>query len=251
MGAVGKSNETAGLPLSTVEFGTPLDAGGNWTDSELSGEEADNKYRSDQANFVQALMDSGAFGDEQLSAQDALMNMEWKYVSALGYDFDANNEKQPQTPAVGLARWKMGAWQKGYGTDRQAFDKIYGISNYIDKHPSIQLNTNNNLYRGVKSTEQGIQELKDAMTSGDKVSMNGPSSWTSMRGMAEQFTKTSLVTPSSNYKPVVFIDTTKGIRNAMPYPFSAQAEVISSGSARYSVVGIEEKGGVTYVTVKQ
>ena len=144
MGAVGKVAEN-GLPLSAVEFGTSLDADGNWTKNGLGANEFNEKYKNDQSKFVQSLMDSGAFGDGDISLQDAILNMDWRYAETLGYDFDENNEKYPKTPAVGLARWKMGAWEKGYGDDRQAFDKMYGISNYIDKHPSMQLNTNNNL----------------------------------------------------------------------------------------------------------
>lgn len=251
MGAVGKVNESSGLPLSSVEFGTTLDADGNWTNDELSANEFNAKHKNDQLKFVQLLMNTGAFGNEQMSVDDAIQNMDWVYAESLGYDFNENNEKYPKIPAVGIARWKNGAWEKGYGDDRQAFDKMYGISNYIDKNPAVQLNTDNNLYRGVKSSDQGIADLKNAFKNGDMVSMNGLSSWTSMRGMAEQFTHTSLVEPSNGYKPVIFIDTTKGRRNAMPYPFSGQAEVLSSGSARYKITGIEEKDGVTYVTVKQ
>ena len=250
MGSVGKS-EASGLPLKWVEFGTLLDSEGNWADDSGNASEFNARYVKEKNDFTQMLMDTNAFGGEDISLEDAVQNMDWRYAETLGYDFDANNEKYPKTPAVGIARWKMGAWEKGYGNDREAFDKMYGISSYIDKNPSVQLNTDNQLYRGVKSSEQGIQLLRDAMKNGDSISMNGPSSWTSMRGMAEQFTQTSLVSPNDNYKRVVFIDTTKGRRNAMPYPFSGQAEVISSGSSRYKVIDIEDKGGVTYVKVKQ
>ena len=247
MGGIGKNSNT-GLPLSWVEFSGGIDKDGNWDDSGDHTSEYHNKRLSD---FTTLLESTGAFGDWNISHDDAMSGMDWEFAETLSYDFDANNNKYPKVPAVGIARWKNGAWEKGYGTDRQAFDNMFGISDYIDSNPSIQLNTNNNLYRGVKSSDAGIQSLKDAFANGDSISMNGLSSWTSMKPMAEQFTHTSLVEPGGSYKPVVFIDTTKGRRNAMPYPFSMQAEVLSSGSSRYNITNIEEKDGVTYVSVNQ
>ena len=247
MGSVGKGATSSGLPLRWVEFEEgAIDQNGDWTESNASRDEI---FES-QKEFAQMLIDTGAFGSEQISADEAAKAMDYRYYHQMSYDFDSNNDKLPKTPAVGLSRWKAGAWAKGYGSDRQSFDKMYGISNYIDSNPSIQLNTDNNLYRGVKSTSAGLQALRNAFANGDMISMNGPSSWTSMKGMAEQFTHTSLVEPD-NYHRVVFIDTTKGRRNAIPYPFSMQAEVVASGSAKYKVVDIEDKGGVTYVKVKQ
>lgn len=249
MGAVGKLIASSGLPLSYVEFGTALDEEGNWT---KGGDSSHEGYQKALAEFTQKMLDTGAFGAEKLSLEDAMENMDFTYAEKLGYDFDENNDMYPKIPAVGLARWKNGAWEKGYGTDRQVFDNMYGISKYIDSNPSIQLNTNNQLYRGVKSSDEGLQSLRDAFKNGDSISMNGVSSWTSMKPMAEQFTQTSLVSPSGGkVNRVIFIDTTKGQRKAMPYPFSGQAEVLSSGSAKYTITNIEEKDGVHYVTVKQ
>lgn len=248
MGSKGTANSPSGLGLNWVEWDGGIDENGNWATPEN-----DTEVYSDERKtvYTKLLKDNGAFGDWDITDVDAQDGMEWEWAERQGYDFQANNDRYPKVPAVGLARWKMGAWAKGYGDNRQAFDDVYGISKFIDKAKSMHLNTNNNLYRGVKANAEGVEQLRRAMQNGDTISMNGLSSWSSMRGMAEQFTRTSLVEPSGQIKPVVFVDTTKGARNSIPYPYSGQAEVLSSGTTRYTVQDISEREGITYVIVQQ
>ena len=248
MGSVGVGNSSNGLPLDWVEWDGGIDSDGNWTDTENSTREY---MRNRIGQYADMLKQNGGFGKWDISEDEAKNGLEWEWSEGMTYDYEANNNMYPKVPAVGLARWQMGAWEKGYGSDREAFDKTYGISSFIDKANSMHLNTNNNLYRGVKATEDGVAQLRNAMINGDNISMNGPSSWSSMKGMAEQFTQTSLVNPKGEIKPVVFVDTTKGVRNSIPYPFSGQAEVLASGNTRYKITNIQEKEGITYVTVHQ
>lgn len=250
MGSTGKSvnNENVGLPIDWVEY-FGVDENGDW------GKDVDDDlYRERQRQYAQMLLDAGAFDGDTDDLETAILNINGRsfsfYAHKMTYDWDENLRVLPHTPAVGLARWQNGAWVKGYGSSRQEFDNIYGISSFIDKNPQLQLNTNNTLYRGLRTTENRIQDLYNAMKNKDEISMNGLSSWTSMKKMAEQFTQTTLV-GQNNDKLVVFQDETKGRRKAMPYPLSGQAEVLSSGSSRYKIKNIEEKGGIYYVTVTQ
>lgn len=249
MGSVGGSNNsTRGLPLDWVEWDGGIDSNGDWTDTENSTREY---MRQRMAEYGQMLKENGGFGNWNVSDEDIVNGIEWEWSEKLGWDYEANNNAYPQVPGVGLARWQNGVGEKGYGDDRQAYDRMYGISRFIDNTPQMQLNTNNNLYRGVKASEQGLLDLRQAMANGDTIDMRGLSSWSSMRGMAEQFTQTSWVEPKGTIKPVVFVDTTKGIRNAIPYPFSRQAEVLVSGTTKYKISNIQEREGITYVTVYQ
>lgn len=249
MGSRGTSNSASGIGLDWVEWDGGIDENGNWA---TPTNESEN-YETERKDFyTKMLSQNGAFGDWELTDREKRRGMDWEWAETMGYDFQENYEMYPRVPAVGLARWQMGAWEKGYGEDRQAFDREYGISKFIDNAKSMHLNTNNNLYRGVKANAEGIEQLRNAMANGDTISMNGLSSWSSMRGMAEQFTRTSLVSPSSGQiKPLVFVDTTKGVRNSIPYPYSRQAEVLSSGTTRYTVQNIREREGITYVIVQQ
>ena len=246
MGSVGESKSTKGLTLDWVDWSGKITSEEDWSKSNITREQE----RARLAEYTQMLRDNGAFGDWDISDKDAQSGMEWEWSEGMSYNFDANNAKYPQVPAVGLARWQAGAWAKGYGDDRQAFDKMYGISKFIDSHPNMQLNTNEPLYRGIRTTDEGLTQLKQAMQNGDTIDMRGPSSWSSFRGMAEQFTHTSIV-GEGNPHSVVFVDTTKGLRNAIPYPFSGQAEVLTSASARYKISNIHERDGITYVVVQQ
>lgn len=242
MGSTGTTS--SGLSVDWVDFGYTVDSEGGW--GEYRG---NDEYRQRQLDYTQMLMDAGAFGSTDMTLEQAMQNLTFFYGEGMSYDFDANYRDNPKTVAVGLGRWGMGAWEKGYGSDREAFDKMYGLSRFIDSHPSIQLNTNLPVYRGVKSSEEGVRDLVRAYTEGRPISMRGLSSWTSMKPMAEQFTQTSLVEQGS--KRVVFKDVTTGIRKAIPYPMSGQNEVLSSGSARYHITDIKREGDVIYVTVKQ
>ena len=247
-GKTDNSKKSKGLSVDWVEY-DGVDENGDWKEDYIS----DDEYRKKQIEYADILKNAGAFGDEYIDTQTAVKNLDWKYDSQMKYDWQHNLDALPHTPAVGLARWKNGAWVKGYGDKmnaREEFDKIYGISDFIDKNPSVQLNTNNPLYRGVRSTSFDILYLNNAKDNGDLISMDGPSSWSSMKGMAEQFTQTSLV-GRDNDVFVVFKDITKGQRNAIPYPLSRQAEVIASGSSRYKVLDVERNGDIYYVTVKQ
>ena len=248
MGSKGTANAPSGLGLDWVEWNGGVDSNGDWA-IPVDGTEAFDRQRKE--TYTKMLKENGAFKGWELSEDDMIDGMDWEWSARQGYDFQANYDRYPKVPAVGLARWQMGAWAKGYGTDRQAFDDVYGISKFIDKAKSMHLNTNNNLYRGVKANAEGVEQLRRAMQNGDTISMNGLSSWSSMKGMAEQFTRTSLVEPSGQIKPVVFVDTTKGTRNSIPYPYSRQAEVLASGTTRYTVSDIREREGITYVTVQQ
>lgn len=248
MGSKGTANAPSGLGLDWVEWDGGVDENGNWTYAEYDGESSLSERKE---IYTKMLKENGALGDWEISDRDLQDGMDWEWSEGQGYSFQANNDRYPKVPAVGLARWQMGAWAKGYGDDRQAFDEMYGISKFIDKAKSMHLNTNNNLYRGVKANAEGVEQLRRAMQNGDTISMNGLSSWSSMRGMAEQFTRTSLVEPSGQIKPVVFVDTTKGTRNSIPYPYSRQAEVLASGTTRYTIQNIREREGITYVTVQQ
>ena len=248
MGSAGIGKTSQGLPLEWVEWDGGIDEHGNWTSTENNTREY---VRERIGEYGQMLRDNGAFGDWQMSEDEMKNGLEWEWSEVLGYDYDENNNKYPKVPAIGLARWQNGIGAKGYGDSRSEFDKMYGISKFIDAHPNMQLNTNNNLYRGVKASEEGLSQLKQAYANGDTIDMRGLSSWTSMRGMAEQFTQTSLVEPQGNIKPVVFVDTTKGLRKSIPYPFSRQAEVLTSASAKYKITDIRERDGITYVIVQQ
>ena len=117
MGSVG--NKPQGLDKRWVDFA-------NW---DLHGNtDAFNEYfRNSQKEFAQMMIDAGAFGDEDISVDDANMNLDWNYAESMTYDSDINANLFPHTPAVGLGRWKNGAWVKGYGDSREAFDDMYGI----------------------------------------------------------------------------------------------------------------------------
>lgn len=240
MGSVG--NTIQGLDKRWVDFA-------DWS---LKGNtDAFNEYyEKSQREFAQMMLDAGAFGDENISVEEAQQRLDWIYAEKLSYNYDDNVARYPHTPAVGLARWKNGAWAKGYGDSREAFDKMYGISDFIDNNPQLQFNSNDNLYRGLRTTDSELRQLYSALENGDMINMRGLSSWTVESGVADRFTETTLV-GKSNPNTVVFVDTTKGRRRAMPYPYSMQDEVLVSGNVNYQILGIEKRGKNYYVKVKQ
>ena len=156
----------------------------------------------------------------------------------------------------GFNRYNLGATEDGYGKGkgkRLEFDQEFGISEFIDSHPEIQYN-GGTIYRGVKSNKSGISELKKALKNGNTISMRGLSSWSTEEYVADDFTKYSL-RGSSKSTPVIFIDEGDRQRQAIPFPYSStgfepQYEVLYSGNVSFKVMGIEEKDGVYYVTVK-
>lgn len=156
----------------------------------------------------------------------------------------------------GFNRYNLGATPDGYGKGkgmRLVFDEEFGISKFIDTHPSIQYN-GGAIYRGVKSSKSGINDLKKAMESGTPISMRGPSSWSTEEHVAVDFTKYSLRGTSKSL-PVIFVEDGNFRRQAIPFPYSStgfqpQFEVLYSGTSLFNITSMEEKEGVMYVHVK-
>lgn len=162
----------------------------------------------------------------------------------------------------GLTAYEKGANDSGYGDGPDArikFDKKYGISDFIDKNEEINFNDKAKLYRGLTTTKEFIDNLKN----GDIVDMCGLSSWSVDKGVAHSFVENSLVQDGN--EKVIFVDETKGKRKAMIYPFSSsergwlgngsinsvQAEILYSGNANFKVKNIRKNGGITYVEVEE
>lgn len=155
-----------------------------------------------------------------------------------------------------LIRYVDGASPSGYGKrgkhPRKNFDDKYGISNFIDKNPYLNY-SDKPIYRGLTVTKEFLDTLKK----GDKVDMRGVSSWTANEKEAQLFLNGSLVQKGS--EKVIFENIEKNKKNTMIYPFSNQAEVLSSDTNKCKVVNIEErtlpiKGGTDekaiYITVE-
>lgn len=174
------------------------------------------------------------------------------------YSLDKEPWKYAESGSLvdGFNRYNIGATPDGYGKGkgmRLVFDEEFGLSRFIDTNPSIQYN-GDTIYRGVKSSKSGINDLRKAMENGTPVSMRGPSSWSTKEYMAVDFTKYSLRGTSKSL-PVVFVEEGNFKRQAMPFPYSStgfqpQYEVLYSGTPSFKVLRMEEKGGVTYVYVK-
>lgn len=141
--------------------------------------------------------------------------------------------------------------------DRKKFDEKHGLSKFIDDNNDVHYSSDKTLYRGVSSTKSLAKKLKP----GDKISMNGLSSWTEDEYTGKEFLNTSLVKRGKT--KILFVDKTKGTRKAMINPFSSsnnkygldvgaenQFEVVYSGSAEFTVKNVKEEGDIYYVEVE-
>lgn len=148
----------------------------------------------------------------------------------------------------GFLMYVMGA--NIYHLDREGFDKEHKISETIDKNPDLWTDYKKPLYRGLSTNDEGIAELKK----GAVVSMQGLSSWTSEKDIADHFTKYALYQTGKN--PVVFIDKSKKHKGTMFYPFSSamaygpQYEYVQSGSNRYKITDVRKDGDIYYADVE-
>lgn len=125
-----------------------------------------------------------------------------------------------------------------YSTIRQAFvDKkppeSYQQAMAIEKY--LQLSPKwggGELYRGIKLDYEQISQFKVGQT----ITMKGPSSWTSRRSLAENFTG------GSDVLGVVFVlpKTTKGASIKHLSDFPNEDEVLISGKAKYKIKKITE-----------
>lgn len=148
----------------------------------------------------------------------------------------------------GLTMFAMGA--NIYFDKRREYDEKHKLSETIDKNKDLWTDYNKPLYRGVSTTQERLDNLKK----GSDVSMNGLSSWSSKKDVADRFTQTSIF--KRGKIPVVFIDKTKKHDKTMFYPFSSamgfntQYEYVQSGSKKYKVIDVYEEGGVHYAEVE-
>lgn len=148
----------------------------------------------------------------------------------------------------------MGANPHGYGRGNDArikWDEKYNFSKMIDTNTKLQFNSNSPLYRGIRLSNQSIKDLEKAFNSGSTIDFRGPSSWTTSSKVADMFTESTLV-GKGNKNLTVFEEVSRGRRNAMPFNYGADSEVLYSGSARFTIVGMtQDKEGVYHVKVKQ
>lgn len=148
----------------------------------------------------------------------------------------------------GLLMYAYGA--NIYHLDKKGFDENHKISDTIDKNPDLWTNYNKPLYRGVSTNNDRLQQLKK----GSIISMNGLSSWSSEKNIADRFTTSSLV--KSGNIPLVFIDKSKKHDKTLFYPYSSalglntQYEYVQSGSKQYKVNDIRKEGDVYYAEVE-
>ena len=148
----------------------------------------------------------------------------------------------------GLLMYSMGA--NIYHLDKEGFDKKHKISETIDKNPDLWTDCKKPLYRGLSTNDEGIAELKK----GAVVSMQGLSSWSSEKDIADHFTEFALYKTGSN--PVVFIDKSKKHDKTMFYPFSSamgfgtQYEYVQSGSKKYRITDVRKDGDIYYADVE-
>lgn len=148
----------------------------------------------------------------------------------------------------GLTMFAMGA--NIYFDKRKEFDIKHKISETIDKNKDLWTSYDKPLYRGVSTTQERIDNLKK----GSAVSMNGLSSWSSKKDVADRFTKTSIFKRGNI--PLVFIDKTKKHDKTLFYPFSSamgfntQYEYVQSGSNKYKITDVYKEGDVYYAEVE-
>lgn len=148
----------------------------------------------------------------------------------------------------GLTMFAMGA--NIYFDKRKEFDVKHKISETIDKNKDLWTSYDKPLYRGVSTTQERLDNLKK----GSAVSMNGLSSWSSKKDVADRFTKTSIFKRGNI--PLVFIDKTKKHDKTLFYPFSSamgfntQYEYVQSGSNKYKITDVYKEGDVYYAEVE-
>lgn len=163
----------------------------------------------------------------------------------------------PNTLSEGLKIYYGGMSKKGYGqytksTDaRQIWDEKYKFSEFLDKHPELQLNTQKILYRGLRLSDKSIKELQKAYKTGNSIDFFGPSSWTLSEGVARDFGRHSLV-GQRNKNICIFQEVGGGKHTAMPFIHGHDAEVIYSGNSEFDIIDISRnEEGWYYVKVKE
>ena len=165
-----------------------------------------------------------------------------------------NSVVVPGTMSEAMDVYYRGANPSGYGRGndaRKKWDEQYGFSDWLDNHPNLKLNTNSVMYRGLRLSDGSIKQLYKQAANGGEMDFIGPSSWSVSEGVAESFTKYSLV-GKRNQNLVIFENVTKGKHNATPFIHGFDAEVLYSGKQSFKVLGIRtDEKGVYHVKVEE
>ncbi|MBP5423816.1 MAG: hypothetical protein J6Y78_15375 [Paludibacteraceae bacterium] len=169
-----------------------------------------------------------------------------------GYKFNQFCPKD--TMSEQFERFFRGANESGYGRGKGArinWDNQSGFSDWLDKNPQLRLNTDKSVYRGIRLSDKGVRDLQSAFEKGSEIDFAGPSSWTLSTAVAHDFANNTLV-GQRNKNLAIFEEVGGGLRNAMPFPYGHDSEVIYSGKAKFNVVDIsQDKDGKYHVKVKE
>lgn len=157
----------------------------------------------------------------------------------------------------GLERYYHGAHTEaagGYGRGADArikWDEKYGFSKMLDSHPELHYSTDGTLYRGLRLSDGSMKQLFKIAGTDTTMDFRGPSSWSTSEGIAEEFSRYSLV-GKRNKNLVIFEEVGKGRRTAMPYYYGLDREVLYSGTSRFKVLSItQDEEGYYRVKVKE
>lgn len=130
--------------------------------------------------------------------------------------------------------------QQGRNDEQFLKDKGNAIENYIEKAPSYK----GKIYRGQRS------KIGNDYKIGQVIDMNGTSSWSSDKIIADEFAQKALLNPGQ--KRVVFsVNNVIQSASIAHLSFHDEAEVLVSKNQKFKITNMVPNGNVTEITLKE
>lgn len=168
---------------------------------------------------------------------DMTLQEQAESLEAIGKFTDIYNE------AIRDASRPNSPYQKEYS------EYVDRIENYIYKSPKFS----SPIYRGIVVSEQEKQAIVETLKSGQRIDMQGLSSWSSKKDIAEFYAHSG--ESLSGYSSIVFVSS-KGTKAGTSIQFMSaygkeDSEVLVSRHTTYSSSKIITKNKVTYIYVNE